>query len=170
MNQKKNAVRVNWKSSVYTKNQIENEDLEGYHLYSMITMKKVKSGGITLEIRDTDVLYIGMTHKQDVGTRIVQPHKEAQTKIDNFMNQASNKNKPIRYIIGKIISFDEDITEDFIRDVECCLIFRNQPVGNDKCKESYPRGSIIIQNEGYFTPLRNTSQCEKNNSSQKFSQ
>lgn len=52
------------------------------------------------------------------------------------------------------------ITQELMDDVECCLVFTNQPKCNGPpCKESYSGREIMISNTGAYQPLKESSKC-----------
>jgi hypothetical protein len=52
------------------------------------------------------------------------------------------------------------LSQDFVDDVECCLIYSNQPLCDQKCKEEYTGRSIKITNvDGTYIPVKRLSQC-----------
>ena len=105
---------------------------------------------------DFDLLYMGQVFDQTLRQRISQPH-DAYTCV-NANTKKTQKTAIIMVGVIKETSV-ERITQEFVNDVECCLIYSNQPLCNDKCKEEYTGRSLEITNtEGYY-PLKETSSC-----------
>ena len=88
-----------------------------------------------------NLLYIGNTMKQDVVNRVNQ---HLNIKFDG-------KSKGIQIWIAKLIlPYNNRVSEKLIRDIECLLIFSNQPPKNVQCKMNYTgREFIKIHNKNF---------------------
>ncbi len=104
-----------------------------------------------VDANNNKILYIGIAYFQDVCDE-----------IDNELREFDLDPDKIIFWLGHISDFSgERITEEFIRDVECLLIFTNQPEINDKCKKNYPGRDMHILNKN-FPLLYKNSRCENN--------
>lgn len=90
--------------------------------------------------RGKTLLYIGNTIKQDVKNRIDQHIK------DKFNNETHG----LQIWLGSLSYIHkEKISDELIRNLECLMIFRNQPTINIQCKKSYTgKGHIMIHHKG----------------------
>ena len=81
-----------------------------------------------------ELLYIGQAFDQTLRKRIPQDHPAYECVLQY---QKEHSNVDIIVLIGLIEnSTVERLTQQLFDDVECCLIFCNQPLCNITCKES----------------------------------
>lgn len=99
-----------------------------------------------------ELLYIGIAFYQDVNDEIKQS-------LRSFNLDPYNTLIWIGFIEDK--TFNRD-TKQIIRDIECLLIYVNQPEFNTQCKENYTgRDNLMILSEGCLF-LENCIKCEDN--------
>jgi hypothetical protein len=109
---------------------------------------------------DFDLLYIGQAFDQTLRQRIPQPHPAYSCVNENIKKTG----KTVIVMVGVITEKSvERLTQDFIDDVECCLIYSNQPLCNDKCKDEYnhrsPRRQLRITNKEVDHILEASCSC-----------
>lgn len=150
-------VTIHWGKGVIQYSAIEasgNVDLDYIGFYAIL-------GGIhnpdKSSYTDITLLYIGQTYKQSLRDRIPQPHS-AYTCINAWLKKHP-KHSPVVMIGLREVAGDK--SQALYDDIECCLIYDNQPLCNDKCKENYsPTGrEITITNDGDYSPLKQVSVC-----------
>jgi hypothetical protein len=91
--------------------------------------------------RGTNLLYIGLANKQNIAAEVNQTFKRINETPQGLV-----------VWLGYLINHNGDSTEDLhrlIKDTECLLIYRNQPVKNSQCKKSYTgRRPLTVMCEG----------------------
>lgn len=94
---------------------------------------------------NNQILYIGETHDQTIGERLVGDHSS----YENIFNKLDCY-EYISVIAGEIIpvSGDDDM-ETLIKDAEACLIYKIQPEFNEKNKDTC-KNEIQVKNTGCF--------------------
>jgi hypothetical protein len=142
---------IYWYPHVYTLEKIDKAD-EQNDFYAILGAKRGYK-----EWRDLDLLYIGMAFRQTVKERIMQPH-EAYTCINEYLKD--NPGREIIIMVGMLVDYSLDrVTEQFVEDIECCLIHSNQPWCNERCKTSYTARPLLVLNDGDYAPLKKKSHC-----------
>ena len=107
--------------------------------------------------RDLDLLYIGQAYRQTIRDRVLQEHAAYEC-VNEYLRQAQDKN--IVVMAGIVVDASLDrITQEFFDDIECCLIYSNDPLCNTACAESYSGRPLFVVNEGDYSPLRKRSSC-----------
>jgi hypothetical protein len=106
---------------------------------------------------DLESMYIGQAFDQTLRARIPQ-HHAAYDCVDKYLRRSA---KVAGVMVGIIAQASvERITQDFVNDVECCLIYSNQPDCNDNCKDAYTGRPIKITNTGgSYLPVKPVCQC-----------
>jgi len=104
--------------------------------------------------RGNSLLYIGISYKQNV-----------KTEIDQTLRRLGINTTGLSIWLGYLNSDATTysrITEQIIKDVECLMIYTNQPICNTQCKENYTgRCNIKVRTSG--CPLiRKCVRCENN--------
>ena len=104
-----------------------------------------KNGLYAIIADNNQILYIGETHEQTIGERLVGDHSSYEdifNKLDFY--------EYIYIIAGEIIpvSGDDDM-ETLIKDAEACLIYKKQPEFNEKNKDTC-KNEIQVKNTGCF--------------------
>jgi hypothetical protein len=88
--------------------------------------------------RGTTLLYIGIAHRQEVAKEVNQTIKRLDQKGNGLVVH-----------LGYIQEAFEAVSETLVREVECLLIFRNQPTLNTQCKKSYTgRKPLSVYSQG----------------------
>lgn len=150
-------VKIYWENGVFVFSEIPefpNDFLENNGFYVILAATYDATKNIFF---DMELLYIGQTFDQTFRERIPQPH-EAYPLIYEYMKY--NSQKTVVAKLGAIYDCDaERITQELFDDIECCLINKNQPIFNDKCKKSYIGRSIIVENIGDYFPLKEGGVC-----------
>ncbi len=82
-------------------------------------------------VRGANLLYIGLANKQDVQTEVNQTIKRLEETNVGLVIYLGY----IRY--AKIEEDEPTAIYGIVKDTECLLIFKNQPVRNKQCKKSY---------------------------------
>jgi hypothetical protein len=116
------------------------------------------------EWTNLDLLYIGQAFDQTLRQRIPQPHDAYSCVNENIKKTG----KTVIVMVGVIRETSaERVTQDFVDDVECCLIYSNQPLCNDKCKDEYRGRPLRITNTEGYSPLKPSSSCALSTDSQR---
>ncbi len=103
------------------------------------------------------LLYIGSAYRQHVIDRIRQDH-EAYESIEKYL--AANPRRVLLVKSGSIVDSSlERTSEKFVRDIECCLIYCNQPSCNRKCKESSGARAVHVRSFGDHKPIKRDCDC-----------
>lgn len=150
-------VTVKWSKilvAIGNVSQSKNEymDLHGY--YTIIAGKHKGR-----KVENPKLLYIGQAFKQTLRERIPQDHKKAEKCILKYLRE--NPGTTVWVQTGSITSSDTKTrTQQIYDDIECCLIFTNQPKCNTQCKESYEGREIRITNTGAYGVLKKNSSCK----------
>jgi len=152
------AFTVHWTQSVDTLQAIASSttklpNLDNNGFYALL-------GGrwndTTKKWSDLELLYIGQAFDQTLRTRILQPH-DAYTCIEA---QLEKTGKTAIVMVGVVTQASvQRLTQDVIDDLECCLIYSNQPLCNERCKDTYSGREITITNIGGNFPLKASSAC-----------
>lgn len=96
------------------------------------------------------LLYIGIAYRQDIDNEIKQT-------IRAFSLDARKLSIWLGFIEDKDF---RRITEKIVKDIECLLIFSNQPLNNISCKKKYNgRDNLAVLNSG-CNCLINCIKCE----------
>lgn len=99
----------------------------------------------TNKVENGELLYIGQVYDQTIRQRLQQPH-DADSCINNQKRQKPDFE--LFFKTGIIIETDQErVTSQLIDDIECCMIYSNQPKCNVQCKESYEGREINIEHE-----------------------
>ena len=113
----------------------------------------------TKQYEQIKLLYIGQAYEQTLGECIPQPHAGYEC-INAYAQK--NPSAKILVMVGVLTQTNrENITQQFFNDIECCLIFRNQPLCNTLCEDSYSGRNLSITNTGDFNPLAQSCVCGK---------
>jgi len=153
------TVHINWEESVIRFSNIKdsnNSKLDGKGFYAILgaiyNAEKNNWGNIKL-------LYIGQAFGQTLRERIQQEHPAYECVFDY---QKKYSNVGIVVMLGVIEkSTVEKLTQQLFDDIECCLVFRNQPLCNTSCKESYSGRDLKVINTGHPYPLKEECPCSK---------
>ena len=94
--------------------------------------------------KDGVLLYIGIAHRQHVVTEINQ--------TINRLSLTEQKNQLTIWYGNITYSSYQRISESLVYDVECLMIFKNQPQLNSQCKKSYT-GRENLKIKSLFMPL-----------------
>lgn len=146
------TVDIHWDENVIQFNNVKgskNPKLDGKGFYAILGAvfepKTEKWGSIKL-------LYTGQAFDQDLRKRILQEHP-AYKCVFNYEKRHSGVG--IVVMLGAIRkSTFERYTQQIFNDIECCLIFCNQPLCNTSCKESYSGRDLKVINIGHPYPLK----------------
>ncbi|MDD4440359.1 MAG: hypothetical protein PHX41_00550 [Kiritimatiellae bacterium] len=101
------------------------------------------------------LLYIGQAYEQSLRARIPQPHT-AYGLINTWLSGHPGYTPVVMIGLRDAVG---NKSQSLYDDIECCLIYNNQPLCNDKCKESYNGRAITITNDGDYAPLKQVSVC-----------
>ncbi|AIN92785.1 hypothetical protein [Treponema putidum] len=113
-----------------------------------------KNGLYAIIADNKQILYIGETHEQTIGARLVGDHSSYEDILNNLDDY-----EYISVFAGEVISVSgDDDMETLIKDAEACLIYKIQPEFNEKNKDTC-KNEIEIINRGYF-PWRNIYSCD----------
>lgn len=95
-----------------------------------------------MSLKGRTLLYIGIAFKQDI-----------VKEVNNTLRAFKVKGDTITIGLGYIsYTTYKRITEQIVKDVECLLIFKNQPLWNTQCKSSYT-GRPDLKVISHFCPL-----------------
>ncbi|MGI5080511.1 GIY-YIG nuclease family protein [Treponema denticola] len=113
-----------------------------------------KNGLYAIIADNNQILYIGETHEQTIGERLVEHHYSYEDILNNLYDY-----EYISVFAGEVIPISQErVTETLIQDAEACLIYKIQPEFNDQniytCKNE-----IKIINMGHF-PWRVIYSCD----------
>jgi hypothetical protein len=151
------SVTINWQKGVIRFADLGtslDDYLDGSGFYAVVAGKYDQQARNYTGIK---LLYIGQAFDQTLRERIPQPH-DAYTCVNQYLKNHPGTT-PLA-MLGAITSASvERVTQQFVDDTECCLIFSNQPSCNTSCRDSYSGRSIRITNTGDFWPLKETSSC-----------
>ena len=149
---------IHWMTGVYEFGQLNvtgNNLLDGHGFYA-IYAARWNSSEENYDI--LDLLYIGQAYGQNLRTRISQDHDSAYDCIRRLIRKNSDI-VPV-FKIGTISRCSlSRITQEFIDDIESCLIFRNQPKCNTQNMISYNGRVIGVTSEGDYPFIKHYSQC-----------
>jgi hypothetical protein len=111
---------------------------------------------------DLEPMYIGQAFDQTLRARITQRHPTYDC-VEKYLRRSG---KVAGVMVGIIAEASvERITQDFVNDVECCLIYTNQPDCNDNCKNEYKGRPIKITNKGgSYLPVKPVCKCASDSS------
>lgn len=145
---------VDW-SNAFTIDELDELDHEiTAHFYALVaaTLDPVRKMWTNL-----DLLYIGLAYHQHVAIRVSQDHT-AYSCVNGHMR--AHPKKRLIVMAGTIVRASlERISQQFVHDVECCLIYCNQPKCNVACKGSYARRALVVENTGDYVPLHESCDC-----------
>lgn len=149
------SVTINWEKGVIEYSTVEASGAKklGYiGFYAILGGIYNQSKKMYLNIT---LLYIGQAYEQSLKKRIPQPHPSINKWLKNHSEYTPLVMIGHRKVVGKI-------SQALYDDIECCLIYDNQPLCNDKCKERYSSTGreITITNDGDYTPLKRVSVCK----------
>jgi hypothetical protein len=151
------TIQIKWVNNIPFDNIGENENkylgMNGFYaLLGARYDENDKTWKVTL-------LYIGQAFDQTFRERIPQDHPAYKCVFDYIKK---NPEKEIRVMVGVIEKTDiEKTTQALFDDVECCLIYCNQPICNEQCKESYIGRDLQVVNTGSFIPLKENCTCKR---------
>jgi hypothetical protein len=151
------TVNINWVKGVVPFHQIpefnhKDYDLDKNGFYAILAGKRKTTGWVELEL-----LYIGQAFDQTLRERIPQEHDAYKCVFD----YQQDSDKDILVKIGYIKESTVQKTTQLFDDVECCLIYCNQPLCNTLCKEKYTGRDLHIINTGSYRPLKEECYCSK---------
>ena len=155
------TVHINWVQGVVPFHQIKDfrhktYDLDKNGFYAILGAKYNSN---TKKWENPMLLYIGQAFDQTLRERIPQEHPAYKCV---FEYRKRHSDIDILVMIGFIEkSSVERSTQQLFDDIECCLIFCNQPLCNALCKESYLGRDLQVFNMGYYKPLKETCTCSK---------
>jgi hypothetical protein len=134
----------------------EHQYLRRKGFYAVLSAMPVRIEGIRrLAIRD--LLYIGQAFDQAIRDRINQEHS-ASACIEEYHRK--NPKLELLLKVGVITRTNQQtLTQELFNDVECGLIYSNQPICNIQCKKTYQGRSLFIINKGDYDPLHGNSLC-----------
>lgn len=155
------TIYINWVQGVVPLHQIKDfrhktYDLDKNGFYAILggTYDSRSKGWKNLKL-----LYIGQAFDQTLRERIPQEHPAYQCV---FEYRKRHSGVDILVKIGFIEkSTVERSTQQLFDDIECCLIFCNQPLCNTTCKESYSGRDLQVINSGYYRRLKEKCTCSK---------
>lgn len=153
------TVQIDWDEIVIRFNDVEDSkrpklDEKGFYavLGAVYNPKTKKWGNIKL-------LYIGQVFDQTLRERIPQEHP-AYKCVLNYQKKHSGVGVVV--MLGTVKkSTVKKSTQQLFNDIECCLIFCNQPLCNTSCKESYSGRDLKVFNTGDPYPLKKECSCSE---------
>ena len=154
------TVIVDWANFVCRINNVQASsitylDQPGFYVFLAGTINPE-----TGNYKDLDLLYIGKTYEQTLRERIPQGHAEADTQMDAYFADHADSDRIVK--CGILTDFPgERVSEGLFKDIECCLINRNQPLCNTVCKDNYKGRDIRVNNSGSYYPLAQSSCCQE---------
>jgi hypothetical protein len=101
------------------------------------------------------LVYIGQSLDQTIRQRLLQPHPAYECIKEQLTANPSYQ----ALVMGGEIVTQTKLTQQLADDIECCLVYRNKPICNVKCKESYTGRELLVRNTGDFNPLAEESTC-----------
>lgn len=150
-------VKITWSVNCDWLSNANNSTLEYLDDNGFYAIYLGKHDRETRKVKDSRLLYIGQAYDQTIRQRIQQPHD-----VDECMSNFKKKNPgyDLFFKSGIVSEIDQQkISSQLVDDVECCMIFRNQPECNTQCRESYMGREIIVEHENPWI-IRNSS-CEE---------
>ena len=150
-------VTIHWAKGVIEFSDIESSgemQLDYVGFYAILGARRDAAGS---SYTNVELLYIGQAYEQILRKRIVQPHS-AYACVTQWLKEHPGFVPVIMIGLREVTS---QRSQSLYDDIECCLIFDNQPRCNDKCKEGYSKTGrhIRITNEGDYAPLRQVTTC-----------
>lgn len=130
---------------------------EGYYMFTLGTPSPTDSTKHTRK----ELSYIGKAFGQTLLQRIPQRNGH-----ETAFQCIIQRGKGYTLYIGLGVITENTLqnhTDQLHDDIECCLIFNNQPTCNDTCKDAYNselRREISITNTGSYQPLKENTLCE----------
>lgn len=104
--------------------------------------------------RGNNLLYIGQTYLQDVGTEIRQTIRRLNINPNGLSIW-------LGYIDDRLTTYQR-ITQQIVTDVECLMIYTNEPIYNQQCKQAYTgRCNLKVRTSG-CNLIRRCVRCENN--------
>ncbi|NOR45426.1 MAG: hypothetical protein GQ534_07550 [Candidatus Delongbacteria bacterium] len=153
---------INWMTGVYQFGQL---NVTGNHLLDDNGFYAIYAARWNSNVEKYDILdllYIGQAFGQSLRTRISQDHDSAYDCIEKIMKNDPDV-VPV-FKVGTITQYSlSRITQEFIDDIESCLIFRNQPKCNTQNMIAYNGRVIGVTNEGDYPMLKQYLQCGEYN-------
>jgi hypothetical protein len=151
------VVLIEWAQSVVPFHQIKdfksetcNLDRKGF--YVILSGTKTAKGWVKPRL-----LYVGQAFDQTLRERIPQERMEYQCV---YSHQKAHAGAPIWVMIGFIKETSVGrVNQQLFDDIECCLIFSNQPMCNTACKDSYSGRDLEVINVGHYAPLEERCTC-----------
>lgn len=150
------TVQINWAKGAIRFDEISTSkepylDKEGFYAILGATFYSESKSW-----KDFKLLYIGQAFNQTLRQRIPQDHPGYEC-----VSEYRKKNRRDIIVMVGIIGQAEAqrITQQLFDDVECCLIYCNQPFCNVKCKDSYTGRDLQVINTGDFSPLKEKCAC-----------
>ena len=105
------------------------------------------------------LLYTGQAFDQTLRVRIPQDH-DAYECVNSYTRR--NSNISLLIMVGVISAMSGNrATQQLYDDVECCLIYKNHPRCNIRCKDGYSGRDLTVTNMGDYSPLAEQSVCRK---------
>lgn len=153
------TVHIDWDEIVIRFNNVGDSkrpklDEKGFYavLGAVYNPKTDKWGNIKL-------LYIGQAFDQTLRERIPQEHPAYACVFDY---QRRHSGVCIVVMLGTVEkSTVAKLTQQLLNDIECCLIFCNQPLCNTSCEESYSGRDLKVINTGHSYPLKKECSCSE---------
>ncbi len=151
------TVQINWAQGVIRFSQISESKEENLDKTGFYAILGARFHAESRSWKELKLLYIGQAFDQTLRQRIPQEHPGYDCVLEY---PKKNPGTEIVVMLGVIEKSNFDrLTQQLFDDVECCMIYSNQPLCNVKCKETYTgRGAMIIST-GDFTPLKENCAC-----------
>ena len=153
------TVYIKWVEGVMPFNKIKDfirKELDKKGFYALLggTRAQNSTGWINLKL-----LYVGQAFDQTLRERIPQEHPAYECV---FKYQKEHSGIAIVVMIGTIEKSPvAKLTQQLFNDIECCLIFCNQPLCNTTCKESYSGRDLQVINTEDYKPLKEKCACSE---------
>ena len=135
--------------------QIDSKELDQSGFYMLLTGKPTNERKFTIG----KLLYIGQAYNQKIRDRIPQSHPAYDCIVENHSGEY------LYLAVSEILQLDgmEKITQELFDDIECCLIYKNEPLCNTDCVNEYNsklRREIQIINCGGYNPIKENCRCK----------
>lgn len=154
------TIQINWEKNVTKFANIANSkkpkfDKKGFYAILSGVLEKDEKGNN--QYGKIKLLYIGQAFDQILRKRIPQKH-DAYACVNNYKKK--HPNVEILVMLGTIEkSTVGKLTQQLFNDIECCLIFSNNPLCNETCQDCYSGRDLKIVNTGHPYPLEKESTC-----------